>query len=52
VRGRSGPESAAEGREVHGNEMSPEAYRGLGFPGADDLGNMLAKNEHAIPLDA
>ena len=22
-------------------EVSPEAYRGLGFPGADDLGNMF-----------
>ncbi len=27
--------------EVVYNEVSPEAYRGFGFPGADDLGNMF-----------
>lgn len=32
--------TAALGEEVVYNAMSPEAYRGLGFPGADDLGNM------------
>ena len=31
----------ALGREVRYNEVTPEAYRGLGFPGADDLGNMF-----------
>jgi len=31
----------ALGREVRHNAMTPEAYRGLGFPGADDLGNMF-----------
>jgi uncharacterized protein YbjT (DUF2867 family) len=31
----------ALGREVRYNEVTPEAYRGFGFPGADDLGNMF-----------
>ncbi len=31
----------ALGREVHYADISPEEYRGLGFPGADDLGNMF-----------
>jgi uncharacterized protein YbjT (DUF2867 family) len=31
----------AMGREVVYNEVSPEVYRGFGFPGADDLGNMF-----------
>jgi uncharacterized protein YbjT (DUF2867 family) len=29
------------GRKVIYNDMAPEAYRALGFPGADDLGNMF-----------
>lgn len=29
------------GRKVQYNPMSAEAYRNLGFPGADDLGNMF-----------
>ena len=29
------------GQEVRYNSVSPEAYRGFGFPGADDLGNMF-----------
>jgi hypothetical protein len=29
------------GVNVQYNEITPEAYRGLGFPGADDLGNMF-----------
>ena len=29
------------GRPVRYVPMSPQAYRGLGFPGADDLGNMF-----------
>jgi uncharacterized protein YbjT (DUF2867 family) len=34
----------ALGREVRYNEVTPEAYRGFGFPGADDLGNMFQFN--------
>ena len=42
----SGAEMAAAftkalGEEVSYNEVSPEIYRGFGFPGADDLGNMF-----------
>ncbi|MEW5977384.1 MAG: NmrA/HSCARG family protein [Acidobacteriota bacterium] len=33
--------SKALGQAVRYNAISPEAYRGLGFPGADDLGNMF-----------
>jgi uncharacterized protein YbjT (DUF2867 family) len=29
------------GKEVHYNSVPPEVYRGFGFPGADDLGNMF-----------
>lgn len=31
----------ALGREVGYNAIEPEVYRGLGFPGAEDLGNMF-----------
>lgn len=31
----------ALGREVRYHSISPEAFRGFGFPGADDLGNMF-----------
>lgn len=31
----------ALGQEVRYNAIAPEVYRGLGFPGADDLGNMF-----------
>jgi uncharacterized protein YbjT (DUF2867 family) len=31
----------ALGQTVRYNAITPEAYRGLGFPGADDLGNMF-----------
>jgi uncharacterized protein YbjT (DUF2867 family) len=31
----------ALGKEVLYNNVTPETYRGLGFPGADDLGNMF-----------
>jgi uncharacterized protein YbjT (DUF2867 family) len=31
----------ALGQEIHYNEVTPEAYRGFGFPGAEDLGNMF-----------
>lgn len=31
----------AFGREVRYNAVTPEAYRGFGFPGAEDLGNMF-----------
>lgn len=33
--------SRALGQEVRYNEVSPETFRGFGFPGADDLGNMF-----------
>jgi uncharacterized protein YbjT (DUF2867 family) len=33
--------SRALGREVVYNSVPPEVYRGFGFPGADDLGNMF-----------
>jgi len=33
--------SKALGRKVAYNDMEPAAYRALGFPGADDLGNMF-----------
>ncbi|MGE0811817.1 MAG: NmrA/HSCARG family protein [Vicinamibacterales bacterium] len=33
--------SRAMGTPVRYNEVSPEVYRGFGFPGADDLGNMF-----------
>jgi uncharacterized protein YbjT (DUF2867 family) len=33
--------TAALHREVRYNEVTPEAFRGFGFPGADDLGNMF-----------
>ncbi|HET8623055.1 MAG TPA: NmrA/HSCARG family protein [Gemmatimonadales bacterium] len=33
--------SKALGEEVRYNDVPPEVYRGLGFPGADDLGNMF-----------
>lgn len=31
----------ALGREIRYNAVTPEAYRGFGFPGAEDLGNMF-----------
>jgi uncharacterized protein YbjT (DUF2867 family) len=31
----------ALGRPVRYDDVTPEAYRGFGFPGADDLGNMF-----------
>jgi uncharacterized protein YbjT (DUF2867 family) len=33
--------SKALGIDVHYNAVSPAAYRGFGFPGAEDLGNMF-----------
>ena len=33
--------SKALGKDVSYNAVSPAAYRGFGFPGADDLGNMF-----------
>lgn len=33
--------SGALGQPVFYNEVDPEVYRGFGFPGADDLGNMF-----------
>ncbi len=37
----AGQFSEVLGREVRYNAVSPDAYRSLGFPGADDLGNMF-----------
>ena len=34
----------ALGQEVKYNAVTPEAFRGFGFPGADDLGNMFQFN--------
>jgi uncharacterized protein YbjT (DUF2867 family) len=36
----AGKLSKALGRPVHYNDVPPEVYRGFGFPGADDMGNM------------
>jgi uncharacterized protein YbjT (DUF2867 family) len=33
--------SRALGQEVRYNAVEPEVYRGFGFPGADDMGNMF-----------
>jgi uncharacterized protein YbjT (DUF2867 family) len=33
--------SKALGQEIRYNEVTPEAFRSFGFPGADDLGNMF-----------
>jgi uncharacterized protein YbjT (DUF2867 family) len=33
--------SKALGQEIHYNSIEPEVYRGLGFDGAEDLGNMF-----------
>jgi hypothetical protein len=33
--------SEALGKEVLFNNVTPETFRGFGFPGADDLGNMF-----------
>ncbi len=34
----------ALGQEVRNNEISPEAYRSFGFPGAEDPGNIFQFN--------
>jgi uncharacterized protein YbjT (DUF2867 family) len=36
--------SKALGQEVRYNAISPDVFRGFGFPGADDLGNMFQYN--------
>ena len=36
--------SKALGQAVRYNDVSPEVYRGFGFPGAEDLGNMFQFN--------
>jgi uncharacterized protein YbjT (DUF2867 family) len=33
--------SNALGKEVYYNEVTPDVFRGFGFPGADDVGNMF-----------
>jgi len=35
------PSPEALGEAVQHADLSPDAYRALGFPGADDLGNMF-----------
>jgi uncharacterized protein YbjT (DUF2867 family) len=40
----AGAFSKALGQPVRYNEISPEVYRGFGFPGAEDLGNMFQFN--------
>jgi uncharacterized protein YbjT (DUF2867 family) len=37
--------SKALGREVRYNAVTPAQFRGFGFPGADDLGNMFQFNQ-------
>jgi uncharacterized protein YbjT (DUF2867 family) len=37
----AGALTRALGQEVQYNSVPPEVYRGFGFPGADDLGNMF-----------
>lgn len=37
----AGALTKALGKEVRYNDVPPEVYRGFGFPGADDLGNMF-----------
>jgi uncharacterized protein YbjT (DUF2867 family) len=46
----------ALGEDVAYNEVTPDAYRGFGFPGADDLGNMFQfkrdfESEYRNPRD-
>jgi uncharacterized protein YbjT (DUF2867 family) len=36
--------SHALGQQIVYRDLAPEAYRSLGFPGADDLGNMFQFN--------
>jgi len=44
--------SNALGKDIRHNAMTPEAYRALGFPGADDLGNMFQfYRDYAGPLN-
>ncbi len=33
--------STALGKDIRHNDISPDAFRALGFPGADDVGNMF-----------
>jgi len=33
--------SAATGKEIYHNNVSPDTFRSFGFPGADDVGNMF-----------
>ena len=48
--------SKALGEPVAYNDVSPDAYRGFGFPGADDIGNMFQfkhdfEDEYRAPRD-
>lgn len=40
---------AALGRDVRYNDVPPDVYRGFGFPGAEDLGNMFQVNRDFAP---
>jgi len=40
----------ALGQEVRYNAVTPETYRGFGFPGADDLGNMFQFKRDFEPI--
>jgi uncharacterized protein YbjT (DUF2867 family) len=43
----------ALGQPVQYNEVTPEAYRGFGFPGAEDLGNMFqVKRDFSVEYNA
>ena len=44
--------SEALGQPVRYNVVSPAEYRGFGFPGADDLGNMFQFNTDSRPTSA
>ena len=45
--------STAVGEDVHFNDVDPAVYRGFGFPGAEDLGNMFQfYTEYAQELGA
>jgi uncharacterized protein YbjT (DUF2867 family) len=42
--------SKALGQPVRYNDVTPEVYRGFGFPGAEDLGNMFQFNRDFEPM--
>jgi len=42
----------ALGREVRHLDVPPDVYRGFGFPGADDLGNISSSSATSMPTSA